>query len=313
VRILAVMLDGPPRRFIGSELATLAALRFLADRGHDVEIRAVQAPNGSTWTFDGLRFVGGRRRLAKETADVVITHVEMFSMLPQKAAPSVAIVHNARESTVAASQRFNWSLVVFNSHATADEFNVRAPSVILHPPVDYRRWQVDRTGAEAITMVNVTWEKGSEVFWECAERMPDHRFIGVVGGWGEPDIRELPNVEIVPHGADMLDVYRRTRVLLMPSEHESWGRVAVEAMSSGAPVVATDLPGVREAVGAGGALVERDWFDEFERQLRRLDDPTVYATISDAASARAVELDPLPELEAFAAAVESLVAQEVPA
>ena len=54
--------------------------------------------------------------------------------------------------------------------------------------------------------------------------------------------------------AELARFYRRVNVLALPSTNstESFGMVQVEAMLCGAPVVATDIPGVREAVRATG-------------------------------------------------------------
>src|SRR5690606_1734320 len=73
----------------------------------------------------------------------------------------------------------------------------RPPCIIVRPPVraaDYATRHGDR-----ITLVNLFESKGGHVFWQLAERMPDLRFLGVRGGYGEQVIRDggFPNVEIV--------------------------------------------------------------------------------------------------------------------
>jgi glycosyltransferase involved in cell wall biosynthesis len=308
VRIHALTIDYPPARWIGSEVATHIMLRHLVGAGHQVNVFTTTGEPG-TYNIDGVTVTGGFRSFLEQVgdADVFFTHVELGPKVC-RFGPTIGITHNARETMRDVVAGCDWALLVHNANATAEAFTDvrRAPFVVVNPPVDWRDWRVNRDGADAITMVNVTGEKGSATFYELAARMPHRRFVGVVGGWGEPDIRPLPNVDIVEHGADMRRVYAQTRVLLMPSEHESWGRVAVEAMSSGIPVVATDLPGVRECVGAGGVLVELDWFDEYERQIIRLDNPDVYGDLSAAATLRAVELDPTPQLDRFTECVEAV-------
>ena len=75
------------------------------------------------------------------------------------------------------------------------------------------------------------------MFYALAERFPDQRFFAVEGSYGEQIIRtDLPNVEWLRHvpGHQMREqVYARTKVLLMPSVYESYGRTAVEAMVAG--------------------------------------------------------------------------------
>ncbi|HEX7103697.1 MAG TPA: glycosyltransferase family 4 protein [Nitrolancea sp.] len=60
--------------------------------------------------------------------------------------------------------------------------------------------------------------------------------------------------------ADLASIYRAADVLVLPSETrgEAFGMVLLEAMASGRPVIASDLPGVRSVVSHGfdGLLVE---------------------------------------------------------
>src|SRR5690606_34956091 len=125
-------------------------------------------------------------------------------------------------------------LAVFNSQWLADRVGWPHPQIIVRPPVgqdDYRT-----TPGDHVTMVNLTASKGCEVFYEVARRRRDDRYLGVIGAYGHQIVRRLPNVEIAAHTGNMRDdVYARTRVLLMPSDYESWGRVAVEAIVSGIP------------------------------------------------------------------------------
>jgi glycosyltransferase involved in cell wall biosynthesis len=64
-----------------------------------------------------------------------------------------------------------------------------------------------------------------------------------------------PHVSIVPVLDDrqLAAVYRRAGVVLLPSEREGFGLPVVEALACGAPVVASDVPALREV---GGDAVE---------------------------------------------------------
>ena len=50
-------------------------------------------------------------------------------------------------------------------------------------------------------------------------------------------------------------LFRRARLVVMPSRYETFGIVAAEAMAAGVPLIASDLPELREVAGAGAWLV----------------------------------------------------------
>jgi hypothetical protein len=67
-------------------------------------------------------------------------------------------------------------------------------------------------------------------------------------------------------------VFRKTKVLLMPSEYESYGRVGIEAACAGIPTVAHPTLGLQEAFGpTAGIFIDRNdvaaWFNEVSRLM----------------------------------------------
>ncbi|MGH9243231.1 MAG: glycosyltransferase family 4 protein [Acidimicrobiales bacterium] len=67
-------------------------------------------------------------------------------------------------------------------------------------------------------------------------------------------VRWLGSVDDQTLGA----LYRHATVVCHPSRAEGFGLVCLEAMQAGAPVVATDVPAVREVVGGAAVLVPVD-------------------------------------------------------
>ena len=103
-----------------------------------------------------------------------------------------------------------------------------------------------------VTLVNPCPIKGRSIFLELARRLPGVEFAAVPT-WGAVKedlelIRDLPNVRVIPPSENIDDVFRQTRVLLVPSLcGEAFGQIVVEAMLRGIPVLASNVGGLPEA------------------------------------------------------------------
>jgi len=87
----------------------------------------------------------------------------------------------------------------------------------------------------------------------------------------------------------LIELLGRADVFLSASQTESFGLSMLEAMSCGVPCVSTDVGGVREVLGATGALVPLGDFEALARAaLGFLRDPAAHREASAAARARAV-------------------------
>lgn len=326
LRIVARLHAYPPRHNAGAEWMVHAMLRALVARGHDVQVWLSRyGEERDTYTLDGVQVIPLQARLdgsaAIRKAHIVLSHLENVPSAGALARgwgkPLVVVCHNTHAPSFRAALAGDTALVVYNSRWMAREaelFMAEYPravhpkdSMIVRPPVfaeEYRTAPGDR-----VTLVNLNAEKGGELLLKLARRMPDTQFLGVVGAYGQQIIPDLPNVEVLPHmsGHEMRDqVYARTRVLLMPSVYESWGRAGVEALASGIPVVAAPTPGLCEALAEAGIFLEPKDADGWEAVLRRLQDQAEWSLASKRAVARSADLDPSEELHEWCERIEAL-------
>lgn len=306
MRVLAYVHGYLPHLPAGSEAMLHEMLLALAGAGHDVAVVStdIRIEHGSVYRLDDVP-VYARYPLddadeftADWLPDVVVSHhehaqraLELAHALDVKA---VSLFHNDFPNAHAHMRR-RPDLAVVNTHWVNRHLApsvLGIPFVIVHPPVN--REQHRTTPGDAVTFINLYRMKGPEVLWRLARSCPDIKFLGVKGGYGEQVIqRGYPNVEIVESTQDMAgDVWSRTKVLAVPSRYESFGRVVVEAMASGIPVVAANTAGLIESVGKGGILIPRTNPLAWHRRVRGLmDNEDEWQRASAAALARSDELE----------------------
>ncbi|NYI04559.1 glycosyltransferase family 4 protein [Allostreptomyces psammosilenae] len=303
--------------------------RALVDHGHQVTVwLSKDGPLRAEYGLDGVRVIPFQSGVDFATqasrADVLVSHLENVAATAgygrRYRVPVVSVCHNTFDPTFGDIATGAVPFAVYNSLWMQDaarvwfaRAGVEAPeSIVVRPPVYAADYRTDP--GDAITLVNLNQEKGGDLFWRIAERMPERRFLGVLGAYGTQvrPPRRLANLEIIPHvpGDRMRDrVYARTAVLLVPSEYESWGRVGVEAMASGIPVIAHPTPGLVESLGAAGIFASRDDLDAYVTALRDVLEPAAYELASARARRRSAELDPAPDLAHWVAAVEEWAAR----
>lgn len=328
MRVLAMLHLYAPQHNAGAETTAHQLLKKLVERGHQVVVQcSMPHPMYVTgpYTYEGVNvypYVNQADPLRwLEMADkphLIVTHLKdtlRASFLAQQhKIPVVTMMHNNHGKSKA-DLRWKTDLVVYNTEWMRadveawwrDSQESEPPrGIVVHPPIfsaDYRT----KPGSH-ITLINLFEEKGSAIFYKLAEAFPKLRFLGVTGAYGKQDVRHgLPNVDIVPHVAAhhmKTEVYAKTRVLLMPSWYESYGRAAVEAACSGIPTIASPTSGLREALGDGGTFAEHDDINAWTAALAGLTTAKGWAEASARAKSVAARLTPAEDLERWADAAE---------
>ncbi|MDP2712900.1 MAG: glycosyltransferase family 1 protein [Solirubrobacteraceae bacterium] len=80
----------------------------------------------------------------------------------------------------------------------------------------------------------------------------------VLVGATKPWAHELPDVTLTGHvpDDDLAAIYSGARALVFPSDDEGFGLPTVEALACGTPVVASDIPVLREVLGDRATFVD---------------------------------------------------------
>lgn len=260
MKILFYIHGYPPTHNAGAEWMAFDIAEYLK-QNHQIRV-LTQNPVGNYQPgVEIVQFNAATLKREFLDADVIITHLDFTAKAHNICRvlgkhKLYAIVHNTWVNHLHANRpgQFN---IIYNSEYTAGlQYNQR--SMICRPPLVPERYQRKKTGENAITLVNCWPDKGGQVLIDLARIMPDRKFIGVLGSYGEQVRAVLPNLEYVTNNPHMADVYARTGILIQPSKYESYGKAACEAMSCGIPVVCTDTPGLKEALSYAGIFAERN-------------------------------------------------------
>lgn len=191
--------------------------------------------------------------------------------------------------------------------------------VIYNPSGPHQSWSLSHTNdfrlkfnipndvSLVAQIANVTPVKGCEDFVQAVvhvcQAMPDTRFL-LVGGTPYPDYQRIITSLIKYHGLqnhfiltgfrqDILDIYAAIDLLVLPSHYEPFGRVLIEAMAAGKPVIGTRVGGIPEIIddGVTGLLVPPHSPEELAQAIIKiLQDPEMARRMGEAGRKRAQEL-----------------------
>lgn len=205
--------------------------------------------------------------------------------------PCVWHVREVKPLNAQARKLFTWLLVhlptitVFNSKATMSAYSNRA----------FSNWRIVYNGVKMNSRPPVTANKpivlvgfaGQMVAHKCPERFIQAfaiakkacpHLVGIMAGDGlmleemkllvkEQNISN--SLQILGRVKDMVSFYRNLDIFVLTSEKEPFGRVLIEAMSVGCPVIAASVGGVPEVVedGVTGFLVPSHDINAFAKNI----------------------------------------------
>ena len=260
-----------PKTYAGSEVSAYETIRYLRSRGHSISVMVNQYYYSE---FDGFPIYkmdkNDEYNIVKNCDFIFFQGTSSNGMLElaQKYKKSCYVfIHVVQDHNWIIQQKMPFPVTaVYNSDYTASENPTMYKHFKMIPYVDTDKFKPLRNYTSANTMVcliNINRNKGSEVFYNLAKRMPNVQFLGVKGAYSkQDDEKEVPsNVLLIENQKDITVVFKRIGILIMPSLKETWGRTAVEAMASGVVVIHSHAEGLVECVGGAGILCDRD--DEY--------------------------------------------------
>lgn len=301
----------PPDHNCGAEWMLHYMLKDLQNKGHNVRVLLHDANRykiRNNYVFDGIDVFPPNANVIDgimRWSDAVFTHLDYTRWTIHTAKlykkPVFHLIHNSHPYPEIIDAEKNQH-IIYNSEWLKDLLNYKFSNFIVTPPVDYNHYDLgnEPEKSEYITLINLNENKGGKIFLEIAKAMPHKSFLGVLGSYDEQITQTLPNVTYVPNSPNIKQWYDKTRILLMPSKYESWGRTATEAMCSGIPVICTDTPGLRENCEKGGIFIKnRDNVKEWVEAITKLDDKKAYSWASRKAKGRSREFDTRKTLDEF--------------
>ena len=300
----------PPYHNAGAEWMAHAMLKWLVKNGH--ECRVVTTSPEKFYELDGVKVYRDGFDECNENwrwCDVGLTHLvragKAWNWASITNKPIVYVVHNTfTNRLVEIKQDFG---LIFNTQWAAEDGKKKGYNhhyEILHPPVYFNDYHTESKKRKYVTLINCWDRKGGKVLVDLAKMLPEYEFLGVKGGYGEQIIGKAKNLHYIDNTPKIRDdVYKQTRILIMPSVYESYGRTAIEALCSGIPVIASQTPGLVESLSDCGLFCPevndaKDLRAEpFAEQIKRLDDVNLYKKYSQAGIERAKMLDARNETE----------------
>ena len=266
----------------GAEWTVQHYAKFLYQKGCNIEVILPENqiyPDGEKFAF--IKFITGYYSndffLALQNADVIFTHLDSTGIAINWSRHYkkhlVFLSHNDHDYRIVRARQLNISVVYNNK---ANQKNVAGgaypnPTIVCKPPIFPDDVKYNRKHGQNVTLINCNENKGGKILVELAKRLPKIKFLGVLGSYGEQIIDDTyKNLKYVPQTPDVHLVYGKSNIILMPSDYESYGRVALEAAINRLPVICTPTDGLKECLGAAGLYFEREDIDGMAKKIEEL-------------------------------------------
>jgi glycosyltransferase involved in cell wall biosynthesis len=270
-----------PTTFAGSEISAYETIKYLRSRGHNISIFV---NNWKVSEYDGFKIYkysisDSFCKSEIQNADLVFFQMgydpKNMELLKGRSNEVFVFTHLIEKQPWLLEQKMSFPVtVVYNSHMTQDIMPTLHTNMRMIPYVDTNKFKGLRQQTiqnDVVCLINCNKNKGGDMLVSLAKKMPDVQFMGVKGGYSsQVVVSNLQNITYIENQKDMIIVFKKIGILIMPSKEETWGRTAVEAMSSGVPVIHSESPGLVECVGGAGIMCMHDDEDAWANAIRKL-------------------------------------------
>jgi glycosyltransferase involved in cell wall biosynthesis len=292
VRVISASMPPSPAAFIGMPAAALQVRRLVRQLRPDIIEATEPMPAIASALFLGPRknrpVVVYRRQHASGAPRLLLA-----SRLATLLSDRTIVSNEAMRQRAAIDDRRSLDRIEVATSGTAEPLSVSLADVT----AARRSLQIDDSALIIGAVSRLRLEKGLDVLIRSLEYLsgvgPLHLFVAGTGPEDER-LRELAaaspvRVHFVGHRDDVALWLRVADVIAIPSRRESFGRITLEAMAAGRPIVATNAGGLSEAIidGETGLLVAPEDPRALAEALRAvLSDRALARRLGDSARAR---------------------------
>jgi glycosyltransferase involved in cell wall biosynthesis len=171
-------------------------------------------------------------------------------------------------------------------------------SEIIYPVIDVRKLLEYNLPDNREYIVSIGSEiiKGRKIMEKIDKEMPNYKFM-IVGREFDKPIQKN-NILYYPWQKDVLNVYNKARIVLVPSVlEEAFGRVAVESMALSIPCLGSDRGGIKEALNDDFIIKDLENIQEWKEKILWIEKN--YFNLFNKLKENALKFDSQKQIEKF--------------